>query len=643
MTKNLFKPLGHALVAAFVFLGAGGALAQAPAKPPVEAFFQNPAFNDARFSPNGRYIAMGVSRKGGRNQLVIVETESLAAKAIAGPTDSDIAQFHWVNDERLIFTVRDRESAPGDLRHIPGLFAVQRDGSNFRKLPGLRFAGSTGEPNSEHVFVTEDYWSAGKWHGTNLRRMDTSTGRLERYNRPGRSGGWVFDPANEPRVTVTYEETEGAVHYLDPVDNKWHALMKFGLYKGEGFFPIALLGDGSLYGVTRKGSDKSGLYRYDLNKGALDPEPVAHSPDFDFNGFLVRTRQKVLGVRYLTDAWATAWVDPDMKEMQGRVDKLLPGTVNRIDVPWRAEVPHVLVRAYSDVDPGRYLLFNPKTNNLVELGKSMRDIDPSAMARTDLVRYKARDGLPVPAWLTLPKDAKGRKVPMVVLVHGGPWQRGSQWGWDAEVQFLASRGYAVLQPEFRGSTGFGFGHYSKGFKQWGLAMQNDLADGVRWAVAQGIADEGRVCIAGASYGGYATLMGLVNDPEIFRCGFQWAGVTDIDLMFSVTWGDVSSEYKEFGMPLTIGDPEKDAAQLRATSPIQQASRIKHPLLMAYGGADRRVPIVHGVKLKDALEKTNPNVEWIEYTEEGHGWQLVKNRVDFWTRVEKFLDKHIGAR
>jgi dipeptidyl aminopeptidase/acylaminoacyl peptidase len=643
MRKLLSKPLGLLAVAAFAFLGADGVWAQAAAKPPVEAFFQNPAFTDAQFSPNGRHIAVGVSRKGGRTQLVVIETETLAAKAIAAPTDSDISQFHWVNDDRLLFTVRDRESAPGDLRFIPGLFAVQRDGSGFRRLPGYRLAGATGEPGAEHVFVSEDSWSLGKWYGTNLKRLDTSTGKVIGYNRPGRTGSWVLDPANEPRVAVTYEETEAAVQYLDPADNKWQQLMKFPLFKGEGFYPMALLGDGSLYGVARKGTDKSGLYRYDLNKRMLDPEPVAASSDFDFTGHLVRTKEKVLGVRYLTDAWATAWLDPGMKEIQAKVDKLLPGTVNRIDVPWRAEVPHVLVRSYSDVDPGRYFLYHPATGKLTELGFNMREIDPRTMARSDLVRYKARDGLSIPAWLTLPADAKGKKLPLIVLVHGGPWMRGGVWMWNAQAQFLASRGYAVLEPEFRGSTGFGFDHYSKGFRQWGLAMQNDLADGARWAIDKGIVDGSRICIAGASYGGYAALMGLVNDPDLFRCGFQWVGVTDIDLMYSVTWSDFSAEYKEFGMPVLVGDKEKDAAQLKAASPIEQASRIKQPLLLAYGGADRRVPIVHGIKFRDAVQKTNPNVEWIEYTEEGHGWQLVKNRVDFWTRVEKFLERHIGAK
>ena len=232
----------------------------------------------------------------------------------------------------------------------------------------------------------------------------------------------------------------------------------------------------------------------------------------------------------------------------------------------------------------------------------------------------------------------------MVLVHGGPYVRGSVWGWQSESQFLASRGYAVLEPEFRGSRGYGQAHYRAGWKQWGLAMQNDIADGVRWAAEQGTVDPKRVCIAGASYGGYATLMGLVRDPDLYQCGINWVGVTDINLMYDGHWSfdsDLGDDWKKYGMPVLVGDQVKDAAQLKATSPIEQASRITRPLLLAYGGVDRRVPMYHGTKFRDAVKRTNQQVEWIEYQDEGHGWSLPKNRVDFWEKVEKFLDKHIG--
>jgi dipeptidyl aminopeptidase/acylaminoacyl peptidase len=228
-----------------------------------------------------------------------------------------------------------------------------------------------------------------------------------------------------------------------------------------------------------------------------------------------------------------------------------------------------------------------------------------------------------------------------VLVHGGPWARGGRGGWEPQAQFLASRGYAVLEPEFRGSSGFGLKHLRAGFKQWGLKMQDDVADGAKWAIAQGIADPQRICIAGASYGGYAALMGLIKDADIFKCGISWAGVTDINLMYSVQWSDIDDVSKRYSMPIMIGDQDQDAAQLKATSPLENAARLKQPLLLAYGGSDRRVPLVHGTKFRDAVKQTNPDVEWVEYPEEGHGWTLLATSVDFWNRVEKFLNKNIG--
>jgi len=304
----------------------------------------------------------------------------------------------------------------------------------------------------------------------------------------------------------------------------------------------------------------------------------------------------------------------------------------------------VLVQSYSDVVPAIYSLYNTQTGQLSKIADVRPDIKPAQMGRQQFVRYKARDGLEIPALLTLPAGGATSKLPMVVLVHGGPYVRGASWGWNPVSQFLASRGYAVLEPEFRGSLGFGIKHFKAGFKQWGLAMQDDIADGVQWAVGKGIADGSRVCIAGASYGGYATLMGLVKDPGLYKCGINWVGVTDIKLLYNGGWtftNDTSDEFKAYGMPDMIGDPVRDAAQLEATSPIAQAARIRQPVLLAYGGVDRRVPINHGTQFRDALMKTNKDVEWVEYPVEGHGWALEKNTIDFWSRVERFLDRNIG--
>ena len=245
----------------------------------------------------------------------------------------------------------------------------------------------------------------------------------------------------------------------------------------------------------------------------------------------------------------------------------------------------------------------------------------------------------MPVLVTKPKG-KG-PWPAVILVHGGPYVRGSEWGWTSDSQFLASRGYLVVEPEFRGSTGFGTEYFRKGWKQWGLAMQDDVTDATQWAVQKGLADPKRLVIAGASYGGYATMMGLVKEPELYRAGINWVGVTDIELMYEVGWSDFAgSDWQRFGMPRLVGDRKADKQQLDATSPLKHAARITKPVLMAYGGEDYRVPLPHGTKMRDALKKLGKvPVEWVEYQDEGHGWMLETNNYDFWKRVEAFLAKH----
>ncbi|MDB5860690.1 MAG: family peptidase [Ramlibacter sp.] len=646
---------------AFVAIAWALAAASLQAAPqPLEAFFQNQAFTRARLSPTGRHVAVGVTPKGGRTQLVVLETGTLKAKAIASPKDADIYQFEWVNDDRLVFNVVSMETPQGENFLGPGLYAVQRDGTDFRQLvdrfqPWVREMGeaklldfftelhaTTRNKDSDAVFVTHAQFNADHdFYNYQLLRLDTRTGRATPQSSPGFVNEWLVDQNDVPRVAVTAEKASAALRGLDRASGKWESLMEFDRFTGGGMEPVGFAPDGTLFVTARPGRDKRALYRFDLATRQLENEPLVTLPDNDFEGELLQDAKQLLGVRFLADAKSTVWFDARMKEVQARVDKLLPATVNLIDPPVRPEVPFVLVQAYSDVDPGRFLLFDTASGKLTEVGSVQREIDARQMAPMDLVRYPARDGLRIPAWLTVPKGGKGRKLPLVVMVHGGPWVR-EEWEWRADTQFLASRGYAVLEPEFRGSTGWGYSHFRKSFKQWGLAMQDDIADAARWAIAQGIADPERICIAGASYGGYATLMGLVRDPDLFKCGVAWAGVSDIGLKYDVNWSDTPAEYRAYGMPVLIGDQKQDADQLKATSPLQQAARIKQPLLLAHGSSDRRVPIVHGVRLRDAVAKTNPNIEWVEYKDEGHGWKLVPNRIDFWTRVEKFLQKNIGG-
>ncbi len=437
------------------------------------------------------------------------------------------------------------------------------------------------------------------------------------------------------------------LHYRDPASGEWRKIATHTRYVADAdtFWPVGFGSDGTLYVEASAGKDTTALYPFDFATGKPGKQSIIEARGYDFDGALVSHRGKLLGATLRTDANGNVWLDPAMAALQKKIDQLLPGKVNMLSVPSQADSPWVLVRSFSDAAPTSFILYNKQTGALNRVGNTHPAIDPARMGRQRPVRYKARDGREIPGLLTMPAGGATKNLPLVVLVHGGPYVRGSTWGFDPETQFLASRGYAVLEPEFRGTTGYGSAHFEAGWKQWGLAMQDDIADGVQWAVAQGITAPERVCIAGASYGGYAALMGLVNDGKLYRCAVSWVGVTDINLLYNGRWNfdsGTGDDFKAYGMPVLIGDQVKDAVQLKATSPIYQAARIDKPLLLAYGGADRRVPLFHGELFRDAVKKHNQQVEWVVYPEEGHGWSQPATRYDFWTRVEKFLDKHIGS-
>lgn len=650
---------------AWVLMGIVSAVARAGQPPTIASFFRAPALSRVVISPDGLRLATVVATKAGRLELAIMDLEHREqSRMVAGFIDADVRDVYWVNDNRLVYTTIDLS----DKHYIwGGLFAVNRDGSGFKRLvsadeaamttgtsivsrilpPDWEFYGTI-EGNTDDVIVRKSTSNATQTRfDVALGRLNTVTGSMSIITggAPEATQGWVLDHLGNPRAAITWLENRGRVYWKASKDAPWQLLEERDGYSDGGFLPQHVAADGTLYVTARaEGRDTLALHRFDFATKSVDPTPLISLKGYDFEGDFETSGSdgRILGLHYESDGKGTLWFDPGLRKIQAIVDASLPATINELSCGRCEDAGYVLVKSWSDRQPAVYYVYDRHKQRLESAGQSRPWIQASAMGTAEFTRYTARDGLTIPVLVTYPPSGKKGPFPAVVMVHGGPYVRGTHWAWEREAQFLASRGYVVIEPEFRGSTGYGKQLFRSGWKQWGLAMQDDVADAAKWAAARQIADPQRTCIAGASYGGYAVLMGLAKNPELFKCGIDWVGVSDIELMYSITWSDAGNSWLKYGMPVMIGDPVKDKAQLDATSPIKLASRITQPLLLAYGALDRRVPLDHGRQFLAAVKPYNKDVEYVEYPWEGHGWHRMETNLDFWSRVEKFLARQIGA-
>ena len=643
-------------------IAATDAAAVRPSPPSATAFFKRAAVRAPKLSPSGRYLAIQAAGKGDRMWLAVLDLQTMQPpKFIAGFNDADIANQHWISEDRLVFDVSN--SPDGTTRvNGQGLWAINRDGTVMRQLiksdqhfitEATLIADRRLDINwilyrvppsldGNEVIVMRRPWLHETSTGVQLARLDTRTGQMRNLNEgiPDHSTSWLLDWRGEPRVIDTLKDGRSRVYRRDDA-GRWQFWFEDDPQARKHPAPIWLGPDNQMLG--EQGFNGYGaVFRLDPETGRADGEPLIATPGYDFTGRLISEpgTGRLLGVRYETDAPGTVWFEPTMKAHQADIDAKLPGTVNLIECLRCVQASHLVVTSLSDVRPPLYFLYGTADKRLQALAGARPDLPVAAMGQRDYHRFKARDGLSVPVLVTQPAGGVKGPAPTVVLVHGGPYVRGTHWRWEPDAQFLASRGYLVLEPEFRGSTGYGFRHFRAGWKQWGLAMQDDVADTLAWAVKQGWADPRRACIAGASYGGYAAMMAAVTQGDLFKCAVNWVGVTDIGLLSSISWSDLSAEWKNYGMKRLVADPDTDAEQIRKTSPLARATEIRIPLLMAYGAEDLRVPLKHGTALKGALRADQP-LEWVVYPEEGHGWFNLKTNEDFWGRVERFLARNIG--
>lgn len=634
------------------------------APPSAEDFARGPAIHSVKLSPSGKRLALLVSSPQGRKALAVMDLPlGKPPRAVAAYTDAEVKSYSWINDDRLMYYGVDLDDGVEVRTDRAGFFAVDHDGENLRQLIAHRWYTdsamsrvqsrvlpyqwrplATVDDDSSDIWVYERlYDNRDQLTGAALAKLDTRTGQLRRHiaGSPEHTNTWLFGPDGEPAIAESDWDGRTKLYHRKAPGQPW-VVLRDEPFGGPEFSPV-FLEAGRLFVTAREGSDTSALYDMDLQTGKLSKEPLVAVKGFDLNPSLefdTRSR-KLMGVHFRADRPYSYWFDDGMHDIQQGLDAALPGRFNRLDCARCETSPYLVVRSWSDSHPGEYFLYDRKTRKLSPIGVARPWLPEATQGKRSFHRVTTRDGLEIPVYVTHPAGSKPTDaLPAVMLVHGGPWSRGGDRGWDAEAQFLASRGYRVLEPEFRGSTGYGSRLFSAGLKQWGGAMQDDLADTVAWAAKRGLVDDKKVCIMGASYGGYAALMSPIVHPSVYRCAISFAGVTDIELRYKAWDSDLSDQTAEYVLPDMMGDPQKDAALLRASSPLLRVKEIKLPVLLMHGAKDRRVPLEHAAKFSSAAKSAGVTLDYHVYSEEGHGFVIEANQADYYRRVEAFLAKHL---
>jgi dipeptidyl aminopeptidase/acylaminoacyl peptidase len=646
--------LGAAMAAWFVVLGAGvSAYAATPATTliPVEDFTRMPKMRSVTFSPDGRLFG-AVQELDGRMNLTVGDIKTGKLTRLTSFTTYDVSSYRWISSKRLTFSVYDSTKGLAEQRG-GGMYAINADGTDRKDL-NCPDTGPTCRPaqfmqriwgSDEEILATANERDIKT---EDVYRLNTRTGRktLLTTDNPGNVKEWFLDKDGVPRAATSKDDRKlgETFWYRDSASTPWRKISSVVNFEKR-IKPAAFDADGSLFVYSNLNSDKYQIFVLDTATGKPGELIAAHplvDLDTETARPMIRLRDhKILGFRVNADKPELLWLDEDYAKLQAVVDGSLPkGHENDIST---LDDGRVLVNSWSDRDPGASYLYDPKAKQMQELLRPIDWIKPEQMSPMQVVRYKARDGLEIPAYLTIPQGKPAKKLPLVAWIHGGPWVR-DDWHFSNEVQFLASRGYAVFQPNYRGSTGFGEHHLTSSFKQYGQSMQDDITDGIRYLIAQGIVDPDRVCIGGGSYGGYATMMGLVKEPEMFRCGIDEAGVTDLIWAQELGYTDFNSgdaEAAEAWYKITSGDVKTDRALLEQYSPRLHADKIKAPVLIVHGGGDRRVPIKHAEGMRDALKAAGKEYEWVIYPEEGHGFTKPENQIDRFKKIEAFLHKNLA--
>lgn len=614
-------------------LPAGSAAAATP-ELPVEQFFQAPAMAGLEFSPDGKRILCLVPHKG-RMNLAVIDLEKKSKNLLSSFDDKDANGPFWASNDRILF-FGDRD---GDENF--DIYSVNADGSDpsmispNRSMQLLRRLKDDPTSILVQAAITHNDWF-------DVAKMNLKTGKLSPpiAKAPGPVSYYVLDHDNQVRFAVL-DDSHAHVRrilYRDTDRAEWRDVASFA-YGHASWRPLAFDADNrTIYVASDLGQKTTGVFRYDTAAPNISFEKVFTDPTYDVDELIVDdSTNQVVGVTFEGDRRRFHWLDAGLEAVHRRLEQSLPDVVHS-PTQFSKDGSRIVFYSYGDRDPGVYYLYDRKRQRVEELAVVNPKIDPSQMAVMKPISYTARDGLKLHGYLTLPPGRESKNLPVVIHPHGGPYGPRDEWSFNSEVQFYANRGFAVLQVNFRGSGGYGYWFEAAGFKKWGLEMQDDLTDGVKWLIEQGVADPKRVVISGASYGGYAVMAGLVYTPELYAAGINYVGVVDIRNLIPKT----APAANMYWMHTRLGDLSKseDRKRIHDTSPVHFADRIRAPLLMAYGRNDRRVTIDQGYDIKRALERSKVAHELIIEKEEGHGFRNETRRIAFYKRVDDFLKAHV---
>jgi len=619
------------VLGAFEIVASPAASAADDAPIPVRDFFRNPERGLFRISPDGKTLAF-MQPFERRMNIYVQPLAGGEPVRLTNETARDIPNHFWKGPNRLVYVkdfggdenfhvvaVTKDGSGSKDLTPFDGVRAQMID--DLRDFPDVLLVGL----NKRNKEVFDAY------------RLDLKTGELTLVaENPGNITSWLTDHAGNIRGAQTSDGVNTSFLYREGASGPFQTVLTTSFR--DSFNPLFFTFDNKLlYAASNLGRDKQAIVLVDPAT-AKEQKVLFEHPDVDIDSMSYSHKRKVLTtINYVTWKPQRKYLDAETERIFAALEKQLPGYEFGIQSMTDDE-DRMIVAAYNDRTPGMRYLYDVKTDKLAKLGEIAPWLPQAKMATMKPIVYKSRDGLTINGYITLPNGKDAKNLPVIVNPHGGPWAR-DVWGWNPEVQMLANRGYAVLQMNFRGSTGYGRSFWQASFKQWGRNMQDDITDGVEYLVREGIADPKRICIYGGSYGGYATLAGVAYTPNLYACAVDYVGVSNLFTFLNTIppyWKPYLDMFHEM-----VGDPEKDKALLTETSPALNADRIKTPLFVAQGARDPRVNIDESNQMVKALKARGVDVPYMVKENEGHGFRNEENQFDFYEAMERFLAKYLG--